>query len=266
MGRVLNILQAFTADEPELTATALCRKLGLNKSTVHRLAGVLEERGFLWRDTKTRAYSLGPTMLGLMGTVLHQHDISSLSLPHMETLRDQTGETVGLNIRVGRQRACIAQVESPHELRMRLDIGRPLPLYCGAASKILLADMEPDEIEQIVGKTKLKALGPGSILDPKKLLRQLDAIRRQGYAISKEERIAGGITVAAPVRDRFGETVASLSVYGPLARTDMNRVMGWVPLVVHAVQSISRLLGFLGPWPGGDLVDGISLARPGRRP
>ena len=264
--RVLNILQAFTADEPELTATELCRKLGLNKSTVHRLAGVLEQRGFLWRDIRTRAYSLGPKILECVGTVLHQRDILSLSFPHMETLRDQTEETVGLNVRIGKQRACIAQVESPHELRMRLDIGKPLPLYCGAASKVLLADMEPQEIEEIVGKTRLDALGPGSIQDPEELLRQLDAIRRQGYALSKEERIAGGITVAAPIKDRIGETVASLSVYGPLARTGVDRVANWVPLVTRAVISISRELGFLGPWPGDDLVGGDSFIPSGGRP
>jgi DNA-binding IclR family transcriptional regulator len=251
--RVLNILQAFTPGEPFLTAAELCRKLGANKSTVHRLTGILEDRGFLWRDSKTRAFSLGPTILEFVGMVLDRNDISSLCLPYMAVLRDQTKETVGLNIRIGNQRACIAQVESPHELRMRLDIGRLLPLSCGAASKVLLANMNPNEIEQIVRQTKLEKLGPGSIQDPEELLRQLDTIRRQGFAVSKEERIAGGITIAAPVRNRVGQIVASVSVYGPLSRVDTGRIMGWVPFITHAVKSISRELGYLAPWPGDEL-------------
>ena len=252
--RVLNILQVFTTSEPEFTATQLSRKLDLNKSTVHRLAGALEARGLLWRNRKTRAYSLGPAILDFVDVVLDQRDIASRSLPHMWELRDRTKETVGLNIRVGRQRVCVAQVESPHELRMRLDIGKSLPLYCGAASKVLLADMEPDEIEAVIRETRLEPLGPGSIRDPDVLRRQLRAIRENGCATSKEERIAGGVTVAAPLRDRTGKTIASLSVYGPMVRVDGDCLTGWMSLVTETAETISRELGFVdrGPKSGRD--------------
>ncbi len=244
--RALNILEAFTAAEPELTATDLSRKLVLNKSTVHRLAGLLERRGLLSRNPKTRAYTLGPAIFRFVGLILRQGDIASLSLPHIVALRDQTGETVGLNIRVGRNRACIAQIESPHELRMRLDIGKLLPLYCGAAGKVLLAHMEPEEIEEVIRETGLAPLGPGSIRDPEMLRRQLGAIRRDGYAISKEERTAGGHTLAAPLRDRNGLVVASLSVYGPAVRLPDARIEELHPLLVETATSISKALGFLG--------------------
>lgn len=244
--RALNILEAFTAAEPELTATDLSRKLVLNKSTVHRLAGLLERRGLLSRDPKTRAYTLGPAIFRFVGLVLSQGDIASLSLSHMVALRDQTGETVGLNIRVGKNRACIAQIESLHELRMRLDIGKLLPLYCGAASKVLLAHMEPEEIEEVIRETGLAPLGPGSIRNPEVLRRQLSAIRRDGYAISKEERTAGGHTLAAPLCDRNGLVVASLSVYGPAVRLPDARIEELRPLLVGTAISISKALGFLG--------------------
>lgn len=251
--RALNILEAFTVAEPELTVTDLSRKLVLNKSTVHRLAGLLERRGFLLRNPKTRAYALGPAIFRFVGLILRQGDIASVSLPHMVALRDQTGETIGLNIRVGRNRACIAQIESPHELRMRLDIGRLLPLYCGAAGKVLLAHMAPEEIEEVIRETGLAPLGPGSIRDPEVLRRQLSAIRRDGYAISREERMAGGHTLAAPVRDRNGLVVASLSVYGPSVRLSDARIEELRPAVMAVTASISKELGFLG-----DSADGRS--------
>jgi DNA-binding IclR family transcriptional regulator len=247
--RALNILDAFTATERELTLTDLSLKLALNKSTVYRLAGLLELRGLLSRNPKTRAYALGPAIFRFVGLVLHQGDIASLCLPHMVALRDQTGETIALNIRVGQSRACIAQIESRHELRMRLDIGKLLPLYCGAGSKVLLAHMEPEEIEEVIRETGLAPLGPGSISDPEMLRRELRAIRRDGYAISKEERTAGGHTLAAPLYDRNGLVVASLSVYGPSVRLPDARIEELRPPVVATAASISKALGFLGDSP-----------------
>ncbi len=180
--------------------------------------------------------------------MLNRRDLTSVGAPHMVELRDRTGETVGLHLRVGRQRACVAQVESPHELRMRLEIGRPLPLYCGAASKVLLAEMGPEEVDGVIRETGLEPLGPGSIRDPEALRAELRNIRRNGHAISREERTPGGVTVAAPVRDRSGATIASLSVYGPVVRVDEQCLASWVPLVVEAAESISRELGFVGTW------------------
>lgn len=245
VGRALDILQAFAAVEPELTVTELSHKLGLNKSTVHRLTEMLERRGFLTRNPKTRAYALGPAILGFTGVVLAQNDLGAISYPRMRELRNRTGETVTINIRVGMQRVCIAQVESPHELRMRLNIGSPVPLYCGAASKIFLASMSSDEIEEVIRVTKLKPMGPGSIRDPKILHGQLKQIRDNGYAISREERIPGGITLAAPIWNMNGETVASLSVYGPIIRVSREELASWIPLVTKTARTISGELGYI---------------------
>lgn len=243
--RVLNILEAFTPAEPQLTITVLSRKLGLNKSTVHRLAGMLAERGFLQRDPETRAYSLGPALLRLTHAALGQRDLVAISYPLMRRLRDQTGETVTLNVLAGRSRICIAQVESLQELRMRLDIGKPVPLYCGAASKVLLAHRAPEEVEAVIRETGLKPLGPGSITDPNHLRRQLEEIRRNGYATSHQERTAGGITLAAPLRDAAGSVTASLGLYAPASRVDHKRLLTWVPLIIETARGISRELGFV---------------------
>ena len=120
-------------------------------------------------------------------------------MPYMTRLRAATDETVGVHVKIGRERICIGQLESPHELRMRLEIGKPLPIYCGAASKVHLAAMEPDEINAVVRETKLKHLGPGSIRSRSALMADLKALRESGYAISRGGQAAGGITIEAPV-------------------------------------------------------------------
>src|SRR5690606_4409666 len=114
-----------SVEEPEFTATQLSLRLGLHKTTVHRLASVLEARGLLERDPRTRAYMLGHGLLRFVELVLNRKDLASISMPHMARLRAVTEETVGLHIRVGKERVCIAQLESSHELRMRLEVGKP---------------------------------------------------------------------------------------------------------------------------------------------
>jgi DNA-binding IclR family transcriptional regulator len=242
--RVFNILEAFGADEPELTTTQLSLRLGLHKATVHRLASVLEARGYLERDPRTRAYMLGHGLLRFVELVHNRNDLVSIVMPHMARLRAATDETVGVHVRSGRERFCIGQLESSHELRMRLEIGKPLPIYCGAASKVLLAAMEPDEIDAVIRETKLKPLGPGSIRSKFALAADLKAIRDNGYAISREERVAGGITVAAPIRDSSGAVLASLSIYAPLLRADRQCVESWISLIQESTRLISAELGF----------------------
>lgn len=247
--RVFSILEAFGPDEPELTTTQLSLKLGLHKATVHRLASVLETRGFLERDPRSRAYMLGHGLLRFVELVRNRNDLISIVMPHMARLRAATDETVGVHVKIGRERICIGQLESPHELRMRLEIGKPLPIYCGAASKVHLAAMEPDEINAVIRETKLKPLGPGSIRSRSALMADLKAIRENGYAISREERVAGGITVAAPIRDSSGAVLASLSIYAPLLRADRQRLASWISLIQESARLVSAELGFRDALP-----------------
>jgi DNA-binding IclR family transcriptional regulator len=240
----------------------------LTKSTAHRLAGVLERRGLLWRDPKSLAYSLGPAILALVKGMVDQRDLAAIGYPYMLDLRERTGETVGLHVRVGRERACIAQLECPHELRMRLDIGRPLPLYCGAASKVLLAHLPMEEIEHIIRETGLRAIGPGSITRSHNLRQELQRIREQGYATSRQERSVGGITVAAPVRDRSGAVIASLSVYGPILRIDDKCLQRWAPWVIRAADAISREMGVVPAHRQAGRTSGMArtgVKKPGRK-
>lgn len=245
VGRALNILTAFTLDEPHFTGTELSRKVGLNKSTVHRLTSALENRGFLVRDAQTRSYGLGPAVLQLAHVALRERGLLPGSYPYMRRLRDRTAETVTLSVLNGRQRICIAQIESPQELCMRLDIGKPIPLYCGAASKVFLASMTSEEVDAIIQETRLKPVGPGSISNPQQLRRELLSIRSKGYAVSYQERTAGGITLAAPILAHDASVAASLSIYAPASRVDKKRLLSWVPLITETVTSISQELGFV---------------------
>jgi len=122
-------------------------------------------------------------------------------------VRDPTGE--GLLI--------LDRIESPHRLRISLEVGHVIPLHAGAASKALLAYLAPADIERVV-TGPLPRVGPATITDRDLLLRDLERVRRHGHARSCEEATEGGWAVASPVFGVGGEAEAVLGMIAPVAR------------------------------------------------
>ena len=133
----------------------------MSKSAVQRILSSLVETGLAVQDPASRRYGLGPRTL-VLGTAYQKRiDLRSVALPHMTHLRDLTGETVGLSVRVGDELLHIEQVESGSALRRSFEIGRTLPLWCGAPARLFLADLSETEQEEIVRRAPPLRGGPG---------------------------------------------------------------------------------------------------------
>ncbi len=210
--RALDVLLCFT-EETDLGLTELATRVGLHKSTVHRLLASLEGKGFVIRNPSTDKYRLGFRVWELSANLAQSDDPSIILLPEMEALRDQLGETVSLYVRDGHERIRIQAVQSRQAIRRVAPVGARLPLYVGASSKILAAYAGP-QFEQEWREAEDWPSG----FDVDAFFSQLAEIRRLGYATSIEEREVGAAAVAAPIFNRAGELVAALSVSGPASR------------------------------------------------
>ncbi|HEU4964211.1 MAG TPA: IclR family transcriptional regulator [Bacilli bacterium] len=210
--RALDILLCFSGTETELGLSDISKKIGLHKSTVHRLLASLESKGFIRRHHPTDKYRLGWSVLELVSNVYQSDDLSSIVLPEMTRLRDLLGETISLYIRSGLERVRIQAVESNQPVRRVANIGKRLPLYVGASGKVLLAFAEEslDDYWEIANV-------PAEI-DREEFAEQIREIRDKGYAISIEERELGAAAVSAPILSRSGKLVAALSISGPVDR------------------------------------------------
>jgi len=255
--RALEILLLFSLEQQELSITEIARSVGLSKSTVHRLLTALQTKGFVQQNPENQKYSLGMVLLHLGHVVSEQLDIRRLARPLMRQLERETGETVNLNVNRDGYRVCIEKVESHHDVRHFVEIGKRLPIYCGASGKVLMAYMEPDEVEEIVRRTGLSPYTSRTIADPAALRQELEAIRRRGYATSTSERVEGASSVSAPVRDSTGKVVASLTISGPSFRFTPEKVLDFIDKVRAAAAELSRILGYRadegsgGEKPGG---------------
>lgn len=242
--RAAETLDVLARGDEKLSVREIAAECGLSKSAVQRILSGLVESGLAMQDPVTRRYGLGPRTLVLGTAYQRSIDLRRTALPHMTRLRDLTGETVGLSVAVGDELLHVEQVESLSELRRSFEIGRTLPLWCGAPSRVLLADMPRDQVERIAGDRRPAAVVPAAPPTAEELLASVAASRRQGYGVARGETIEGVNTVAAPVRGADGRTVATISVTGPASRMDDDRIARLVPDLLRCVEAVSTALGY----------------------
>jgi IclR family transcriptional regulator, acetate operon repressor len=208
--RVLALLKTFDETRVELGVAEIARALGVHKSTASRLAAALERTGFLTRAGKR--YRLGVEVIRLGTIALRSFDLVATMQPGMEKVSQQTGETVNLAVPDGGDVLNVAEIPSTYILSCSGGwIGRRTRPHAVANGKVLLAYgvlplPQPRTLERYTPRTitTLGALG-----------RELDRVRRDGYATAVAELEEGLVAVAAPVFDPAGTCVAALSVSGP---------------------------------------------------
>lgn len=247
--RTADILLCFLEMGAELRVTDIVSHVKLDKGTTSRLLSTLAGKGLVARDAITRRYRLGPAIFALGNAAQSHNNLAQLAMPALNFLRDVSGESSSIDVLIGDSRVCLAQVESRHDLRRVIQIGRPFPAYAGAAGKLLLAHLPDEALEATLQRIKLTRLTPETITDRTQLLKELRKVRRIGYAIGNSERIAGGAGVAVPVRGPRDEVVAALSFSMPTSRYDATRINEYLGWLRKAAERVSASLG-LGRRPG----------------
>jgi DNA-binding IclR family transcriptional regulator len=245
--KAIDVLFCFDLQRPQLRLIDISQRLGLHKSTAHRLLALLKKKGLVVVDPSTQLYSLGPALVELAWIVLRQQDLRNLCRPHMEQLRVVTNETVSLNIRMGNRRVCIEELPSDQEVKYSQAMGLTAPLHVGAPGKALLAFLPVDERERVLATLTLESLTPGTITNLEALRSELDRTRGRGYAVSVGERSPWAAAVAAPIRDRSGQTIAALSVLGPSHRLTAKVLRELGGQVIRVGEEISAALGYSRP-------------------
>ncbi len=208
--RVLALLKTFDDTRVELGVAEIARALDVHKSTASRLAAALERTGFLTRAGKR--YRLGVEVIRLGTIAPRGFDLVATMQPGMEKVSQQTGETVNLAVPDGTDVLNVAEVPSTYILSCSGGwIGQRTRPHAVANGKVLLAYgalplPRPQALERYT---------PQTITTLDELARELDRVRRDGYATAVAELEEGLVAVAAPVFDPAGNCVAALSVSGP---------------------------------------------------
>jgi len=238
--RALAVLGVLAEATRPMGVTEIAKRVGLPKSVVHYHVSALVRNGYV-EARPDRRYGLGYAALRLARGSYPNMELRTRALPHMRALHHETWETVTLSVLVGRERVCVDQLVSPQDVRLSMDLGRPLPLHAGAAGRAILAFL-PDDRRAAVLDQPLERLAPETIVDPDELRASLDAVRQAGVAVSRNERQEGAASVAAPIFDRHG-VAGAIGVCGPVERFDQATVDRHRPLLKAAATQLSGELG-----------------------
>lgn len=241
----IQLLKSFSEEQVDIGISELSRRLGVAKSTVHRLAATLVSEGLLEQDKDTEKYRLGIALFRLGALVRRRMDISSQGRPFLYALREKTNETVHLAILDGTEIMYVYNLESTQAIRMRSDLGVRKPAYCTAEGQAILA-FQPQEILDAVIEQGLLPRTPQTITDPAKLLKALAVVRQRGCAIEDEESEIGMRGISAPIRNDAGEVVASVGIAGPVTRLSKKAIAAFIPHVIETADLISLRLGYSG--------------------
>ncbi len=239
----LRLLKVFSAEEPEIGITALAKRLGLAKSTVHRLTSTLVSEGFLEQNPLDGRYRLGLSLFALGTLVRRRMDVSKQALVHLDELRARTDETVHLAVLEQSDIMYLFNLESQQAIRMSSYLGVRKPAFCTSEGRAILAFSPPAVLSRIL-KNGLLARTPKTHTDPAVLLKQLDDVRLNGYAIDDEESEAGMRGLAAPIRDASGRVIAAVGLAGPVQRLTKKSLRSFTPWVINAAVAISARLGY----------------------
>jgi IclR family transcriptional regulator, KDG regulon repressor len=238
----IELLKAFSEDEVEIGISTLARRLGVAKSTAHRLAATLVSENLLEQDRATGKYRLGIALFRLGTLVRRRMNVSEVARPLLFSLRETTNETVHLAILDGTDIMYVYFLESTQAIRMRSDLGLRKPAYCTAEGQAILAFSAPDVVQAVI-RHGLQARTPNTITDADKLAKALDGVRVRGCAVDDEESEVGVRCVAAPIRNDAGEVVAAVGVAGPVSRLSKKALSAFMPHVIATAEAISARLG-----------------------
>ena len=239
----IHLLKTFTEEDDELGISELAKRLGVAKSTVHRLATALLEEGFLQQNPENGRYRLGVGLFSLGSLVRSRLDVTTESKHILNDLREKTQENVRLAVLERQSVVLLHDFESPQTLRLRSGTGQLRPAFCTAEGLCLLSGLREPDLARFMQFARPQRT-PKTITDEDELRARIRRVEKQGYATEDEECDEGTRCIAAPVYDGDGRIVAALGVAGPRVRIRKSQFARIAPTVIEAALQVSERLGF----------------------
>jgi len=245
--RALSLLEILAKDNTLISISDLAKKSKLKLTTAHRLLFTLMDKGFVEQEETTQKYRLGIKTFEIGNAALAALDLRNISRPYLKELAEKVNETANLAILDNAEVVYIDQVESTNIVivKMFARIGGRGPAYCTGTGKVLLADLNPDELKRRLSKVTFNKFTDRTITDINELIKVLKDIKKSGYALDFSERDEGVTCIAAPIKNYEGRCQAAISVSGPEPRMSMSRINQEIlPVIRDAAWEISRKMGY----------------------
>jgi IclR family acetate operon transcriptional repressor len=226
-------------DERRLTVSEVSERLGVARSTAHRLLGMLQVHGFAQQDPATKAYMPGRALFEVGLGALASLDVRREARPELERLVREIRETVLLIVLQGPRTLVVDSFESDAVVRVSVRAGGSMPAHCVSAGKVLLSQMKPECVRALLGPEPLESRTEDSITTYAELEPELEEVRAQGYATNFNESEPGVSAFSVPVPAPVGVVPTTVTVLVPSTRMTLRRL----PTLVVAAQAAATRVG-----------------------
>jgi DNA-binding IclR family transcriptional regulator len=242
-GRVLDIIELLMAHPDGLRFSELQERLQLPKSSLYELLSVLSARRYIEFVAERRVYLLGIRVWEAGQAYAQHHQLLQVARPVMERIVRALNETVQLAVLDGLENVYLAKVDCSHPVRLQSEVGRRLHAHGTGLGKALLAFLPPEELRARLSGAALPSFTPNTITDAGRLLDELAAVGRRGYALDSQEYTPGLQCVAVPIFDHQGAAAAAISVSIPTMRGGAPELAAALQLLAAGSGEISQRLG-----------------------
>lgn len=242
--RALQILELLAKEPGVLGISEMASRLGLPKNSVFRITTTLVDHGYLHRDPVQKVFTLSHKLLALGYAAIDEANLVEKALKSMHQLCELTQETVLLGVLSGRHGIVVEQIPSPSAIKVMVEIGHQFPLHSSAPGKIFLAYMDQERRDSILDQMTFTRFTDRTITDRSAYLLELARVRETGYALDQGEEVDGIHCIAAPIRNRRGQAIASIWVTGPSTRLRKSSFEKVRRLVMEQARQISLQIGW----------------------
>lgn len=241
LAKGLAVIEVFDAAHARLSITDVAELTGLERATARRCLLTLTSLGYASYDGKF--FMLTPRVLRLGHSYLAATPLPGIIQPFLERLTAATGESASASVLDGTDILYIARASLRRVMSINLSPGTRLPAYCSSMGRVLLAAMPPASARSLLERSDRPATTPKTKTDLPALMDELALVARQGYAVIDEELELGLRSIALPLVNTRGETVAALNIGAQAARIGVDAMVAqYLPQMRAVQQELQPLL------------------------
>ncbi|MEK1888903.1 MAG: IclR family transcriptional regulator [Phyllobacterium sp.] len=235
--RGLRVIEAFGEHDRRLSIADVAKRTELDRATVRRSLLTLVD--LRYADYDGKFFTLTPRILRLGHSYLSATPLTTLVQPHLDELSEKTGQSSSASVLDDTEIVYIARASHRRVMSINLNPGSRLPAYCSSMGRVLLAALPESVAMNTLMRTELRANTEKTIIDIDRLLAELVRVRERGYALIDQELELGLCSIAVPVQNRKGETIAALNVGAPAAHVSPEEMVEkFLPLLMSASDGI----------------------------